>query len=102
MMIIQLPNKTTREKVDYQVDFASRVTFGDGLAAGSCRAVIPGGASISVTNDFVSGSKVQFRLEGGSIGECVVFTIEVDTTEGQLLDQEFRVFVKDEESDCSA
>lgn len=100
-MIIQLPNKTPSEKVDYQVDFAPRITFGDGLVADNCRAVIPAGAGISVTNEFVSGTRVQFRVEGGAIGEQVVFKIEVDTINGQLLDQEFQVFVTEGGDGCA-
>lgn len=89
------------EKRLYEMDFANLLTSGDSLGtvdsvSQSKRGRVAGSSDLTIGAASVSGTKVQFTIEGGSSGEDYKITVRVNTTAGNRLEGDGWLFVRDQ------
>jgi len=82
------------------MDFSALLAAGETLSSVSsisqaARGNVQGAASLNIGAGSTSGSKVQFRISGGTNGEDYKITVVVTTSQGNTLEGEGWLYVRD-------
>ena len=85
----------------YEMDFSNLLSPGDSIATvdsvlQAARGRVAGAAALTIGAASVSGTKVQFTIEGGTANEDYKITVRVNTSAGDRLEGDGWLFVRDQ------
>lgn len=97
-----LPYLTKQPSEDrlYEMDFAALLASGETISSvssitQSARGNVQGSTSLSIGTGSASGSNVRFRISGGTDGEDYKITVVVTTSQGNTLEGDGWLYVRD-------
>lgn len=88
--------KQPGETLPYAIDFTNLIPTGDSLSSVTSVTATPSGSGdLTLGSASISGTQVQFTIEGGIEGKMYRVEAIVVTTDGSILEGDGRLFVTD-------
>lgn len=94
MSLLDTKTKQPREKLDYDIHYDDWITPGDGITAENITITITPPGLVCPFHT-VSGNTLKVWLHSGTSNVTYLVTVVVETDDGRIKEDEFKVKVKD-------
>lgn len=94
MSLLDTQIKQPIEKLDYDIEYADWLTPGDGVTASNVTVTVDA-PSLTVAFFTTSGTVLKIWLTGGTHGVTYRVSVTVETDDGRIKQDEFKVKVKE-------